>query len=252
MIHKAKEIEGFKVICLDGELGKVKDFFFDDKHWSIRYLIIETGNWLSGRHVLISPYALIEVNCDSKRIRINLTKMQIEASPSLKIDQTVSQQFEVKYYDYYSYPMYWGGLYMWGYTPNIVREDLKWKKAIEEQKMWDSNLRSSQEVSGYYIQALDGEIGYVNDILFDDSSWAIRYLVVDTKHWWVEEKVLVSPNWIKQVSWEDAKVFVNFTCKDIKQSPGYSEKSLINQDYETLLHRHYEQAGFLINESAIQ
>ena len=107
---------------LDGEIGKVKEFYFDDQHWTIRYLVADTGNWLTDRQVLISPYALIAVNNDEKNIAVDLTKKQIEDSPSLDSDKPVSHQFEQAYYGYYGFPVYWGGPYAWGYYPNIERD----------------------------------------------------------------------------------------------------------------------------------
>ena len=114
MLNKAKTLKGYKLDSLDGEIGKVKEFYFDDQHWTIRYLVADTGNWLTGRQVLISPYALVAVNKEEQHIAIDLTKKQIEDSPSLNSDKPVSRQFEEAYYGYYGWPMYWGGPYMWG------------------------------------------------------------------------------------------------------------------------------------------
>ena len=106
MLNKAKTITGYKLDSLDGEIGKVKEFYFDDQHWAIRYLVAETGTWLTGRQVLISPYALVAVNNEKQNIEINLTKKQIEESPALESDKPVSQQFEDAYYGFYRWPMY--------------------------------------------------------------------------------------------------------------------------------------------------
>jgi uncharacterized protein YrrD len=106
MLSKAKTLKGYKLNSLDGEIGKVKEFYFDDRHWTIRYLVADTGNWLTGRQVLISPYALVAVSKEEQHITIDLTKKQIEASPSLNSDKPVSRQFEQAYYGYYGYPMY--------------------------------------------------------------------------------------------------------------------------------------------------
>ena len=184
MLSKAKTLKGYKLDSLDGERGKVKEFYFDDRHWTIRYLVADTGNWLTGRQVLISPYALVAVIKEEQHIVVELTKKQIEDSPSLDYDKPVSQQFEEAYYGYYGWPMYWSGTYMWGDYPNIVRDREKWKPTARGEKYWNPNLRSTDRVSGYGIQATDGEIGHVEDFLIDDKTWAIRYLIVDTKNWW--------------------------------------------------------------------
>ena len=89
MLGKAKTLQGYKLDSLNGEIGKVKEFYFDDRHWTIRYLVADTGNWLTGRHVLISPYALLAVNKERQHISIDLTKKQIEDGPSLNSDKAV-------------------------------------------------------------------------------------------------------------------------------------------------------------------
>jgi len=109
MLIKAKTLEGYKLDSLNGEIGKVKEFYFDDRHWTIRYLVAETGTWLADRQVLISPYALATVNKTERNIGVDLTKKQIEDSPSLDTHKPVSHQFEQAYYGHYGYPEYWSG-----------------------------------------------------------------------------------------------------------------------------------------------
>src|SRR5680860_121294 len=245
MLFNAKTLSGYKLNSFDEELGKAKEFYFDDQHWAIRYLVADTGNWLTGRKVLISPYALVEVNKEEEYIDINLTKKQIENSPSLDSDKPVSQQFEQLYYGYYGWPTYWAGPAMWGYYPYILRDSKQWKENVKEQKKtWDSHLRSTNEVSGYHIQAKDGDIGHVEDFIVDDETWAIRYLIIDTKNWWPGKKVLISPQWIERVSWNDSKVFVNLSREMIKQSPEYFEDNLLTRDYENELHQFYNRKGY--------
>ena len=250
MLSKAKTLKGYKLDSRDGEIGKVKEFYFDDRHWTIRYLVADTGNWLIDRQVLISPYALIAVIKEEEHITIDLTKKQIEDSPSLDTDKPVSRQFEEAYYGYYGWPDYWGGAYMWGSYPYIERDREKWRKSTQGEETWDPHLRSTYDVSGHHIQATDGEIGHVDDFVIDDETWAIRYLIIDTQNWWPGRKVLVSPRWIERVSWEESKVFVNLPRDTIKRSPEYTEESLITRDYETILHRHYDRQGYWVDEYA--
>jgi uncharacterized protein YrrD len=252
MLYTAKTIKGYKLDSLDGEIGRVKEFYFDDRHWTIRYLVADTGNWLPGRQVLISPYALIAVNTDiyKDQIEVNLTKKQIEGSPSLNSDRPVSRQFEENYYGYYGWPIYWAGPYTWGYQRDLVRERAKWREATEGKKTWNHHLRSTHEVSGYHIQATDGEIGHVEDFIIDDNIWTIRYLLINTLNWWPGKKVLVSPQWIERVSWGESKVFVNLSRETIKQSPEYTEAFLLTRDYEDALHRHYNRKGYWVDELA--
>ncbi len=254
MLNKAKTLKGYKLHSLDGEIGKVKEFYFDDHHWTIRYLVADTGNWLMGRQVLISPYAMIAVNKEEQYITIDLTKKQIEDGPSLDSDKPVSRQFEETYYGYYGWPVYWGGPFMWGSYPYIMRDPEKRRdyttSYTQVQKAWNPHLRSTHEVSGYHIQAADGVIGHVEDFIIDDETWAIRYLIIDTRNWWPGKKVLVSLQWIERVSWSESKVFVNLSRQTIKQSPEYMDESLLTRDYETQLHLHYNRQRYWIDELA--
>ena len=251
MLNKAKTLTGYKLEGLDGEIGKVKEFYFDDQHWAIRYLVADTGNWLNERQVLISPYALVAVSKEKQHITIDLTKKQIENSPSLGSDKPVSRQFEEFYYGYYGLPMYWGGPFMWGAYPYIVRDRKKWKQSTQDEKTGDPHLRSTHDVSGHYIQAADGEIGHVEDFIIDDEkTWAIRYLIINTRNWWPGKKVLISPQWIERVSWSESKIFVNLPRETIKRSPEYTEESLLTRDYEVGLHRHYNRQGYWTDEPA--
>jgi hypothetical protein len=250
MLHKAKTLKGYKLDSLDGEFGEMKEFYFDDRHWVVRYLVANTGNWLTGREVLISPYVLVAAIKVEQHITVDLSKKQIEESPSWDNDKPVSRQFEDSYHGYYGYPTYYGGPYIWGTYPYLERNPEAWNVPNQAQEARDSHLRSTDSVSGHFIQATDGEIGHVEDFIIDDETWAIRYLVVDTRNWWPGKKVLVSPQWIERVSWSDKKVFVNLTREAIKQSPEYTEESLLTRDYETDLHRHYDLPGYWTKEQA--
>ncbi len=251
MLNTVKTLKGYKLHSRDGEIGKVKEFYFDDHYWTVRYLVANTGNWLTGRQVLISPYALGAVKKEEQDIVVDLTKKQIEDSPSLDSDKPVSRQFEETYYGYYGWPTYFGGPYMWGaypYYPYIAHDREMWRESTQDEKTWDSQLRSTHDVTGHYIEGTDGEIGHVEDFIIDDETWAIRYLIIDTKHWWPGKKVLVSPQWIERVSWGESKVFVNLSREAIKQSPEYTEASLLTRDYETSLYHHYNRQGYWVDD----
>jgi len=248
MLSKVKTLKDYKLDSMDGEIGKVKEFYFDDGHWTIRYLIAETGTWLASRQVLISPYALLSIDKEDKTIAVELTNKQIEDSPSLETDKPVSRQWEQKYYGYYGWPAYWNGPYSGGSYPYIERNRDKWGQITKGEKSPNHHLRSTYAVSGYNVHALDGDIGHVEDFILDDETWAIRYLIVNTSNWWSGKKVLVSPQWIERVSWTDSKVFINLSRQTIKESPEYTDESLLTRDYEIGLHGHYNRKGYWIDE----
>ena len=250
MLHKVKTLTGYTLDSLDGEIGTATEFYFDDQHWTIRYLVVDTGNWLMDRQVLLSPHALVTVIRDEQQIVIDLTKKQIQDSPSLNSDKPVSRQFEEAYYEYYGLPPYWGGPHVWGALPYLVRNRQERSDAAQVEKAWDPHLLSTHDVTGHHIHAADGEIGHVDDFVIDDETWTIRYLIIDTRNWWPGKMVLVSPQWIERVSWSEAKLFVSLSREDIKQSPEYTEDTLLTRDYETGLHRHYERQGYWVGERA--
>ena len=251
MLYRVKTIENYKLKGKDGEIGSAKEFYFDDKYWAIRYLVADTGGWLTGRKVLISPYSLISINEQEENIVVSLSEKQIEECPPLESDKPISRQFEESFSEYFRLPPYWNGRHMWGAWPYIMREEQlsKPEAKTKEEASWDPHLRSTKSVTDYGIQATDGGIGHVEDFIIDDETWAIRYLVVDTKNWWGGKKVLISPQWIDRISWDESKVFANLSQESIKQSPEYSDDLLLTRDYEDQLHQHYERKGYWFTES---
>jgi uncharacterized protein YrrD len=272
MLRRATELSDYKLGAIDGEIGKVIEFYFDDRSWTIRYLVAETGGWLSLRQVLISPYALGPAKEDAGVIPVDLTREQIEKSPSFNSDRPVSRRYERDYYSYYGWPGYWGGPYAWGLSPYPMRGRRDWPE-VNRQAVDDSygtgqahgldessearrgadedpHLRSTADVTGRDIQAQDGEIGHVGDFVIDDETWAIRYLIVDTRNWWPGKKVLISTRWIERISWSESKVFINLTRDAIKRAPEYMEGTLITRDREMKLHRHYDREGYWTSELA--
>lgn len=252
MLSTVKALKRYRLDSLDGEIGRAKEFYFDDLYWTIRYLVADTGYWLPGRKVLISPYALVAINRDifDPTIKIDLTKKQIEDSPSLSAHLPVSRQYERDYSRYFGWPLYWNGPHVWGSHSRVLCEREKPAKTGQAGAEWDAHLRSTDEVTGYHIQALDGEIGRVGDFIIEDGTWTIRYLVVSTHNWRPGKEVLLSPQWIERVSWSEAKVFVNLSRDTIKESPGYDAEAMLTREYEADLYRHYLRKGYWIDEVA--
>jgi len=236
MLIKAKVLKGYSLKSLDGDIGSAREFLFDDRFWAIRYLVANSESWLSDRRVLISPYSLSGLNDAEEQVSVQLTKKQIENSPSINTDEPVSRQFEGVYNGYYGYPDYWGGPFMWGGYPYILRDRAGLGVSASKEKGWDRHLRSTHEVTGYHLLALDGD------------SWAIRYLVVATKNWWPGKKVLISPKWIESVSWDAREVAIRMTREIIKAAPEYTDESLLTRDYETGLHGYYNREGYWVEE----
>ncbi len=243
MLRQAKDITGYRLGARDGEIGHVREFYFEDVNWTVRYLVADTGNWLTGRQVLISPYALDSVDQAAKIIPVELTRQQIDSAPPLASDRPVSRQYEFGYYSFYGWPAYWDGSDMWGNRDRPERGSGGWSEGSRKHTD-DPHLRSTKDVTGHSIQALDGEIGHIEDFVVDDETWVIRYLVVDTKNWWPGKRVLIATDWIDRISWEDSKVFLDVTRDKIREAPEFTHDTLITRDYEDIIHRHYNRAGY--------
>jgi sporulation protein YlmC with PRC-barrel domain len=257
MLRNVTHLKGFAIRATDGEIGTLDQFYFDDESWAIRYLLVNTGGWLSGRLVLVSPMAFRQTEWQSKRLDVALTKKQIENSPQIDTHKPVSRQHEALYMGYYGYPYYWSGPYLWGresYPAGLTvrKEAVTQAEALQARagkESADSHLRSTNEVIGYHIEAADGEIGHVADIIIDDETWAIRYLEVDTRNWWPGKRVLVSPQWIEQVSWPVSKVFVHLSRETIKNGPEYFESMPITREYENRLYSYYGRPAYWLQQS---
>jgi uncharacterized protein YrrD len=252
MLRNVTRLKGFAIRARDGEVGTLEEFYFDDETWAVRYLVVNTGIWLSGRLVLVSPLALRQAAWESRRLDFALTKKQIEDSPPIDTDKPVSRQHEALYLGYYSYPYYWGGPNLWGLASypaglTVEREAVTEAEAAQAaagKESADSHLRSTDEVTGYHIEAEDGEIGHVKDFIVDDETWAIRYLEVDTRNWWPGKRVLVSPQWISRVSWPDSKVYVDLKREAIQNGPEWIDSVPVTREYEHRLYDYYRRSPY--------
>jgi len=228
MLQSIKQLCDEKLGASDGDIGHVKDFYFDDQNWAVRYVIADTGTWLTGRQVLISPYAFAGLQQAEKVLRVNLTRKQIEDSPEIESHKPVSRQYEEEYHRYYGWPSYWQGGGIWGMSGfpilTVPPKTPPGKPAsgIDSQhKRADAHLRSAQAVIGYHIKASDGITGHVCDFMMDGQSWAIRQLVVKTGHRFTGNEVLIPVSKVERISYDDSTVFVNLTKEAVEQSPAH-------------------------------
>ena len=228
MLRSIKQLQRYAIRATDGEIGQVDDFLFDDRHWTVRYLVVDTGKWLPGRRVLIAPRAIVRADEPTGALELDLTRDTIRNSPDVDTDQPVSRQQEVAFHSYYGYPYYWGGPGFWAHPLGMMAppvpeyavvppEQARGEGGIGEPNAatdasgaeGDPHLRSTKEVSGYHIQARDGELGHVDDFLVEEDGWAIRSLVIDTSNWIGGETVRVPIEDVGRVEWGASKVHVN-------------------------------------------
>ena len=267
MLRNMKALEDYAIGATDGTVGQVKDFFFDDQAWVIRYLVVDTGTWLTNRSVLISPVSITHPDWIKKTFSVSITKAQVKDSPAIDTQKPVSRQHEKDYMSYYGYQYYWGGGGLWagGMYPNEIlpgyegygsptaeraEEDNAYARTLQAHHEGDDpHLRSCNAVVGYHIHASDGEIGHVWGLLMDEETWAIRYMVVDTSNWWLGHKVLIAPAWIKDLNWVDRTVSVDLTQQAIKDAPAYDAAAQLNRAQELSLHEYYGKPGYWSNET---
>lgn len=228
MLIRLTGLRGWKVLASDGDAGTVKDVFFDDERWGARYVVVETGGWLSSRRVLISPASLRRQPGDMGTLHVDLTRAQIEASPDVDWDKPVSRRYEIAHARHYGYPFWWSGSMLWGAgiypgvvpVPESAREPAENELAAREEQdaAERSHLRSAQEVIGYHVAGTDGDVGTLDDLAIDDETWAIRYLVVDAKPWWPGGLVGIDPAVAKGLSWQERRLSLDLTRDQIRDA----------------------------------
>jgi len=222
---------GYTMKGTDGEIGKVRDFYFDDETWDILHVILKTGSWFSSRDVLISPKAILNTNWKDGILPVNLTMKQMLDSPEIDTDKPVSRQLEIEIYGHNLWQPFWGNVF---YTaglggifgsplqtfPNNVHDpEDKARSGNVVSSPDNHHLRSTHVVTGFHIHAIDGKIGHVVDFIIDDQTWKVLYLAIDTHQWIGGEKLLL-PVWnIKDIQWENASVYVDEKMDSIKTSP---------------------------------
>jgi hypothetical protein len=265
-----KDMEDYSIGATDGIIGRVRDFYFDDEAWVIRYLVVETGDGPPRRKVLISPIGIGQPNWSEKILPVSLTRAQVQKSPDIDTDKPVSRQHEMGYLGYYGYGNYWGGGGLWGagIYPDILQAGLLDEGSSTDNRKTgarnggsgsnaelrqkdDPHLRSGNAIMRYYVHASDGDIGHVQALIVDERSWAIRYIVVNTSNWWMGHEVLIAPEWIDNVDWAESKVSVDLSRESVKNSPPYDSKAPLSREQEVGIHTHYDRAGYWPREAKL-
>lgn len=222
MRRSIKQIYGGRLGATDGDIGHVLDFYFDDQNWVVRYVVVDTGTWLPGRKVLLSPHSLGSLDSVGRVLRVNLTRKRISGSPSVDTHKPVSRRYEEEYYRYYGWPYYWEGNALWGMSGFPILELPPSKKVVDaaaKEPSGDAHLRSTKAVSGYRVQATDGTFGHVADFVMDDRSWAIGEIVVRTGHRLSGREVTIPVAKVDRISWDDSTVYTGMTQEMIEGSP---------------------------------
>jgi hypothetical protein len=254
MLRSIRKFRGHSIAATDGDIGKVDDVLFDVQHWTVRYIVVDTGTWLSGRRVIVSPVAFAGVDWRTGNVELRLTREQIESSPPLDAERPLSRSDERKHFRHYGWPFYWGGPGIWGTGvtpaelaiaadhPGVMREAAEeHEEALSES---DPNLGSAREMLDYRLETLDGSAGNINDLLIDDEGWDIRYLAVGSGEWFNSDHVLLAPQWIARVNETKRAVYTDLTRDDVRQGPAWDPRRPMDRDFERHLHQHMDRPGY--------
>lgn len=268
MLRNMNDLKEYEIVAIDGSVGSIKDFLFDDFAWVVRYFVVETGNWLLSKRVLLSPIAIQKPNWGNKVLPVSITQNQVENSPDINTAKPVSRQHEIEYLGYYGYPLYWSEVGLWGdnmYPCSLNQNDAEKQQNLEnltnekrdaspadQNQDEDSNLRSCTEVMGYHVHATDGDIGHISELLVEEGTWAVRYLVVDTTDWWGGYKVLITPECINEIIWVDNSVTINLSRESIKKAPLYQSTEQLNRHCEGISYKDYGLTSYWARSSKIQ
>jgi hypothetical protein len=256
MLLAGSSFKGLVVEADDGRIGAFSDFLFDDQTWKLRWMVVDTGNWLPGRKVLVHPSAIGPADFARGELSVRLTKKQVQDSPDIQQDQPVSHQFQDTLYGYYGWdPMWGGGNYFgggmggigWPLAPMRAQNEgevLEADRARSRLDETDPHLRSIVAVTGYHLQATDGPIGHIENFMLESDNWGVRYLVADTKNWWPGQHVLLSPYAVKSINWSDREAVLNVSRAQVKGSPPWDPAEIVNRAYEERLHGYYGWPGY--------
>lgn len=268
MLNAISSLHGFDIRATDGSLGTVSDFLIDDSTWKVRWMVVDTGGWLSGRKVLVHPSAVMSAEYGAMQLKVSLSKAQVKDSPDIAEDQPVSQQMQSDLYSYYGWDPLWGGgvygagmyggsMYAGGmgaiaspisspafFGASAVQEaERQARRGDTDPEPGDPHLRSLAEITVYHVHATDGDIGHIEDLLIDSETWTVRYLIVDTANWWFGQHVLVSPHAVTGVDWSDRHVRLDITKERVRSSPAWNPAEAISDAYEKRLNHHYDWPG---------
>ncbi len=243
MFLRLEDLQRLKIQAVDGEIGSPSDVYVDDERWTVRYLAVRTS-WL-GREVVISPISVDEPDWGNERLRVALTREQIRNSPDVLEAQPLTRVREAQLAAYYGYPAYWGGpdLWAWAGSPGALMQPPPAGHALPAEPAAESHLISGRDLRGVHIEAADGRIGHVDDLLVDDVSWTARYLLVDTSNWLGGRHVLIPSQWVEGVDWSSRVLSVGVTRERIRTAPDF-EADRFDRAAEEALFRHYDRPEY--------
>ncbi len=238
---------GYGIETRDGIRGTVKDFLFDEEKWIVRYLVADLGVVFPGRKVIIPRAFLQQPDWTNEHFPIDLSKEDLEKCPPLDSEPTISREYEETLNRYYKIENYWAFPYIPPLSERAIiypPRPLRVPSKVISEKNTRTKVRSFKEVKGYHIEATDGKIGHIDDLIVDDLDWQIVYALMDTKNWvpW-SKRVLVGTHWMEEISYVNQEIKINLDKETIQSAPEFDFSEPITDRYERKLFNYYENSA---------
>ena len=240
-----REILGWSVEASDGRIGWVRDVYLEDRHWTIRHVVVDTLHGLGGRRVLLPPQAIEHVDRARRVLQTPLTGHQVSLGPSSDLDRPVSGQHGLDLGRYYRFPSY-----VVSVGAAVVLAPAILDRTLDAHH--DRHLRSVRAIRGYHVHATDGDVGRAADFLLENAAWEIGHMVVSVGLWWPTRTVLVPVGWIAEVSWGAGTVEVSLPAEVIRLAPEYDTAVGVGPQYEERLEGYYGPAPFGARRTALK
>jgi len=243
MLLSIKHLLQYSLLSSDEEdLGQIRDYYFDDYYWIVRYVCVDGREWLPDRKILLSPVVLNRPDRRGKSITALVTKKRVEESPSYDADEPISRHMENEIVTYYNWPLYWQG--MTARVPGIAgmppgSPERNRAHAKQEKPKGDPHLRSAKQVIGYKVRAEDGPAGKIDDLIVEYGFWNINYIVITTGAAALKKKVLIPPRWIIRINGAQSEVYVDLSREAVRGGPEFDPAAPVNREYEERLYDYY-------------
>ena len=233
MLRCLSSILGYKVGVGATSFGHVKDFYFDDRGWTVRYLLIKPLRRYGLDKLLLSPSSLGELKDADKVVPAIVPVEKMLSAPKQEEELTVSRQYEIALSEHYGWPFYWDGK-LTSTTPLVTLPD---EVVLPEG---DPNLRSAVEVMGYTVQANDDTVGHIDDFVVSTETWCVESVVVDTRDWLPDRKVTLSHRKVERIDWQSGTIFIPSKTEDVEKLAAFDERAPVNRKVEV---RFYDYCG---------
>ncbi|MCE5328364.1 MAG: PRC-barrel domain-containing protein [Planctomycetaceae bacterium] len=233
-----------RIHAADKPIGKVEDFYFEQRNWIVRYLVLDTHVWLPGRRVLVAPAAVEDIDWSQGEVHLALSREQVRNSPSVDDKVTISREHETMLAKYFGWLPYWESRPLPESLSRSVAAEARPEDRIEleRHRKPESTLTAYRETLQYNLAAIDGEFGSVEDFLIDPQTWEMRYVTADVGTLFHKRLVMLSTDWLADISWARRQVRSKMTQDRIRSSPPVPE--VIDRAYEIALHEHFARPGY--------